>query len=60
MVFIVNQALLEQQTSAYGLPGSPEKNQPVHRCPASREINDLRIGLVVLAVLFGILCLLLI
>nr|ABN04155.1 BNLF2a-like protein [Papiine gammaherpesvirus 1] len=59
MVLFLHRAVLDQLSPATGLPGAPEDQKP-HRCPATRELNDIRLGLAVLCILFGLLCFLLI
>ncbi|BCK35369.1 protein BNLF2a [human gammaherpesvirus 4] len=60
MVHVLERALLEQQSSACGLPGSSTETRPSHPCPEDPDVSRLRLFLVVLCVLFGLLCLLLI
>nr|ABN04158.1 BNLF2a-like protein [gorilline gammaherpesvirus 1] len=58
MVVLENAAVLEQQNAACGLPGTAREHRP-SQCPATGDVDDVRICLVVLCALFGILCLLL-
>nr|AER13620.1 BNLF2a [human gammaherpesvirus 4] len=60
MVHVLERTLLEQQSSACGLPGSSTETRPSHPCPEDPDVRKLRLLLVVLCVLFGLLCLLLI
>ncbi|AYA49872.1 hypothetical protein [macacine gammaherpesvirus 13] len=59
MVFILNPRFLEQNNPAYSLPGSTRGQKPVH-CPVAKELQEVRVCLVILCALFGLVCLLLI